>query len=323
MKIMSHTLRSTLLGFAVAAALLGQAAKKAPHPVVKKSAAGEKPGLNKQHLEAYIRHLYGWLPEIKVEIGNFTASPIPGLLQTVVHASYQAATEERTFYITADGKNILDGNVYAADDTPFRANLKKLTTALQPSFGAPGAPVVVVAFSDYQCPYCREEAKALRDNMTKTFPTQVRVYFKDYPLPIHDWAKISSIAGRCIFRQNPVAFWDYHDWIFDKQSEITAANFNEKLSGFIKGKEIDPMQLARCVEKRETEAEVDKSMAEGKSLGVNSTPTMFVNGRKLGNTPWPQLKRIIDLEIDYQKTAKNAGEPECCEVRLPSPITNP
>jgi len=58
------------------------------------------------------------------------------------------------------------------------------------------------------------------------------------------------------------------------------------------------MQLGRCVEKRETEAEVDKSMAEGKSLGVNSTPTIFVNGRKLGNTPWPQLKRIIDLEIE-------------------------
>lgn len=307
----------------MAAALLGQAAKKAPRPAVKKSIAGENSGLNKQHLEAYIRHLYAWLPEIKMEIGDLTPSAVPGLLQTLVRASYQSATEERTFYISTDGKHILDGGMYAADDTPFRASLKKLTTTLQPSFGAPGASVVLVEFSDFQCPYCREEGKALRDNVTKTFPTQVRVYFKDYPLPIHDWSRISAIAGRCIFRQNPVAFWDYHDWIFDKQGEVTTANFNEKLAGFIKGKEVDPLQLNRCVEKRETEAEVEKSMAEGKSLGVNSTPTLFVNGRKLGNTPWPNLKRVIDMEIEYQKTHKNAGEPECCEVKLPSPISNP
>ena len=295
-------------------------AKKAGAP----SSAAEKSGLNKQHLEAYVRHVFAWVPQVKVEIADFTPSPVPGLLQTKVRASYGPASEEKTFYLSADGKYIMDGNLYTAADNPFRSNLNKITTALQPSFGAAGAPVVLVSYSDFQCPHCREEAKALRENITKTFPTQVRVYYKDYPLPNHDWAKTASIAGRCIFRQNPLAFWDFHDWVFDKQTEITSAGFIEKLNGFIKGKEIDPLQLNRCVEKGETEAEVNKSMAEAKALGVSSTPTLFVNGRKLvGSVAWPNLKQIIEMEIDYQKTAKNAGEQECCEVRLPSPLSNP
>lgn len=316
------------------AALLGaapQAAKKsapAPHPAKKSgapaSAAGEKSALNKQHLETYLRHVYGWLPQVKVEIGNFTPAPISGLLQTTVHASHELASQEKVFFLSADGKYILDATLYPAADNPFRANLSKITTALQPSFGAAGAPVVMVTYSDFQCPHCREEAKAVRENISKTFPTQVRVYYKDYPLGNHDWAKTAAMAGRCIFRQNPLAFWDYHDWIFDKQGEVTSANFAEKLQGFIKGKEIDPLQLNRCLEKRETEAEVDKSMAEARALGVSSTPTLFVNGRKLvGSVAWPNLKQIIEMEIDYQKTAKNAGEQDCCEVRLPGPISNP
>ena len=326
---MSHKHYLSALGFAMAAALVAagpQAVKKtAPARSGKKSLpAGEKSGLNKKYLEAYVRHLYGWNPDIKVEVGDFSPSPVPGLLQTTVRASYELASQEKTFYVTADGKTILDGMVYAAADNPFRSNLSKITTALQPSFGAPGASVVLVSYSDFQCPHCRDEAKILRENMTKNYPKEVRVYFKDFPLPNHDWGMKAAMGGRCIFRQNPLAFWEFHDWAFEKQGEITAANFNDKLNAFIKGKEIDPLQLNRCLEKRETEEEVNKSLAEGRSLGVNSTPTVFVNGRRLGGaTAWPNLKQIIDLEIEYQKTAKNAGEQECCEVRLPGPFSNP
>ena len=318
-------LHRTLILALCSALVWAQAPKKAA-PARKSApaaAADENSGLNKKHLEAYVRHVYGWLPEVKVEVGDFIPSSVPGLMQTTVRASYQLASQEKVFYVSSDGKHIIDGTVYPAGDHPFRANLNKLTTTLQPSFGTPGAPVVLVVFSDFQCPYCREEAKILRDNITKTFPKEVRVYFKDYPLPTHDWARVGAVAGRCIFRQNPLAFWDYHDWAFDKQGEITSANFKEKLDGFLKGKEIDLLQLNRCVEKRETEGEVAKSVAEGQSVGVSSTPTLFVNGRRLGNTPWPNLKTIIDLEVGYQKTAKNAGEQECCEVKLPSVVTNP
>ncbi|MBI3668136.1 MAG: DsbA family protein [Acidobacteria bacterium] len=272
-------------------------------------------------MESYIRHLFVWGPQITVEVGDFTPSPVPGLLQTTVRASFSLASEEQVFYVSADGKHIVRGPAYPAEDNPFRADLNKITTALQPSFGTPGAAVVIATYSDFQCPHCREEAKVLRENILKAYPKEVRVYFKDMPLANHDWAKTAAIASRCIFRQNPLAFWEFHDWIFEKQPEITAANFREKLAGFIKSQEIDPLQLNRCLDKRETEGEVNQSIAEARSLGINATPTMFINGRRIsGATPWPNLKQIIDEEIEYQKTAKNAGEDCNCEVRLPTPF---
>lgn len=300
------------------------AAKKPPAKKAPAASPGEKSALNKQHLESYLRHLFLWGPQITVEVGDPKPSTVAGLFEITVRASYGPASEQQVFYLSADGKQIVRGPIYAAADNPFRSDLSKITTALEPSFGSPGAPVVIVAYSDYQCPHCRQEAKVLRDNITKAYPTQVRVYFKDMPLPNHDWARTASLAGRCLFRQNPAVFWDFHDWVFENQTSITAANFQEKLAGFVKGKEIDPLQLTRCVEKRETEPEIEKSIAEAKSVGVASTPTLFVNGRRLaGATPWPNLKQIIDFEIDYQKVAKNAGEQECCEVRLPTPLVQP
>jgi len=326
---MSRRVIVSVLGLALAAwpAFSQAPAKKSDtrDRPAKKSAVvpGEKSGLNKQHLESYLRHLFLWAPQIKVAIDDFTPSPVPGLLQTTVRPSFGALSDQIVLYVSADGKYILNGSLLTAADNPFRSEISKITTDMQPSFGAPGASVVLVVFSDYQCPHCREEAKTLRENIPKAYPQQVRVYFKDLPLPNHDWARTAAIAGRCIFRQNPLTFWDFHDWVFEKQSEITAANFREKLNGFIQGKEIDPLQLNRCVDQRETEAEINKSLEEARSLRINSTPTVFLNGRRLGNTPWPNLKQIIDYELEYQKTAKNAGEQECCQVRLPGPLSQP
>jgi protein-disulfide isomerase len=206
-------------------------------------------------------------------------------------------------------------------ENPFKPDLDKLKTDLQPSFGTPGASVVLVLFSDFQCPFCKEEAKVLRTNLLSTYPKQVRLYFKDMPLDqIHPWARAAAIAGRCVFKQNPTAFWDYHDWIYEHQGDITKENLREKVLEFAKGKEIDALQLGRCMDTRATEAEVNKSVKEAQEVHVMSTPTLFVNGRRLpSQVAWPDLRMIIDTEIEYQKTAKNAGDDCGCEVKLDIP----
>jgi protein-disulfide isomerase len=184
--------------------------------------------------------------------------------------------------------------------------------------------VVIVVFTDFQCPFCKEEAQMLRQNLLSAYPKEVRLYFKDFPLSqIHQWAKTAAMAGRCIFRQNPASFWDYHDWVYANQADLTADNFKAKLIEFARSKDVDTIQLSRCLETRATEGEVDRSLAEGKALNIRSTPTLFLNGRRLeGQLPWPNLREIIDNEIEYQKTAKNAGEDCGCEVKLPSPLGN-
>ena len=127
------------------------------------------------------------------------------------------------------------------------------------------------------------------------------------------------MAGRCVFQQNPEAFWKYHDHVFEKQAEINAANLKSTVQAWAATIGLDSLQLNRCIDEKSTEKEVERSQEEGRSLAVNSTPTMFINGRKVaGSLEWDTLKQVIDAEIKYQKTAKNAGEDCGCTVPLPS-----
>ena len=284
--------------------------------------APAKSALDKATMEAYVRHLFVWGPTIKVDVTDPKPSPLPGFQEVHVIGSAGNARQDEMFYVSNDGRKIVRGSVFDIAQNPFKPDLDLLKTDLQPSFGTPGAPVVLVVFSDFQCPFCKDEAKMLRDNVTAMYPKEVRVYFKDFPLEqIHPWAKPAAIAGRCVFRQNSDAFWLYHDWAYASQKDITAENFKEKLLAFAKDKNLDGVALGSCLDNKETEAEVARSVQEAQALRVNSTPTLFVNGRRIpAQISWPQLKQVIDFEIEYQKIAKNAGEDCGCEVKLPSPI---
>lgn len=291
----------------------------------KKAAEPVRSAFDKATLEAYVRHLFVWGKAISVEVSDAKPSPdLPGFFTVNVRGTAGQASQDETFLISKDGRKIVRAVVFDVNQNPFKADLDKLKTQFQPSMGADGAPVVLVLFSDFECPACKQEAVMLRQNLLSAYPKEVHLYFKDFPLEaIHPWAKTAAMAGRCVFRQNPAAFWEYLDWAYEHQSEITPDNFRSELSDFAKSKdkEIDAMQLNSCVDARATEGEVDRSMAEAKALHVGSTPTMFINGRRIeGGLPWPSLRDIIDYEIDYQKTAKNAGEDCGCEVKLPSPL---
>jgi len=284
-------------------------------------ATPQKTALDKPTLEAYIRHLMVYGNQIAIAIDDPKPSPLPGFVEFTVHASAGQAKQDLTFYVSKDGQKIVQGNVYDIKNNPFKEDLDKLKTEMQPSFGKSGAPVVLVEFSDFECAYCKQEAQVLRQNLASAYPEQVRLYFVDHPLEqLHPWAKAAAMAGRCIFKQNNNAFWEYHDWIFEHQGEITAANLTSKIMEFAKGKEIDTLQLSRCIESKATQEELAKEMALGDALHVESTPTLFVNGRRrVGSQDWPTLRTIIDYEIEYQKTAHNAGEDCGCEVKLGVP----
>ena len=301
---------------AVAAALctLALSAQVAPKPA-------QKTAFDKPTMEAYVRHLLAVMAEVKVAIDDPKPGPTADLKQVDVHFTYGNRSQEETFFVSKDGQHIFRGFVYGVNDNPFKADLDKLKTDLAPSYGAAGAPVVLVAFSDFQCPNCKEEELAMHTNLEKAFPGQVRLYFKNFPLEqIHPWAKPAAIAGRCIFRQDPSAFWKFHDWAYKDQADITPENFRTRLLDFAPTANIDTIQLGRCIDTKATEADVDKDIAEAKALRIDATPTLFVNGRRLvGNYPWQNIEQIISGELNYQKTAHDAGE-KCCEVSIPSAL---
>jgi protein-disulfide isomerase len=304
-----------------AAAAWAQQKPAAGKPAQPRTAAQSAP-LDKAALEQYVRHLFVWGPQIEVKILDPKPSAeLPGFNEVVVSARAGQASQEDTFYVSNDGRKIFRGSVYDLTKSPFASDQSKLKTDQDPSFGPPNAPVSLVVFSDFQCGFCKEEAKLLRQNVASSYPDKVRVTFKDFPLePIHPWAKTAAIAGRCVLRQRAPVFWEFHDWIFENQGEITTENLKDKFSEWAKTKPLEPIQLAACVENKATEQEVARNQSEGRALGINSTPTLFINGRRLvGGVPWQQMKPILEHEIEHQQT--HGAAEKCCEVTLPSPVS--
>jgi protein-disulfide isomerase len=250
------------------------------------------------------------------------SSELPGFLDVTVEISMGNQSQRVSLMVSKDGSKIMQGNVWDVNFNPFKKDIDRLKTQYEPSMGTPGATAVLVEFSDFQCPFCKEEAIMLRKNLLKEYPTQVRLYFKMFPLEsLHPWAKPAAIASRCVYRQGPAAFWEYHDWIFENQASVTPETFKDKVMGWAKDrKDLDSLQLTQCMDKKATEEEVNANIAEGQTLGVDRTPTLYINGRKIDQTlQWPNLKAIIDQELEYQKTAKNAGEDCGCDVKLNVP----
>ena len=283
------------------------------------AAPAGKSALDKATLEAYLRHVELWVPQVTVKIDDPKPSPyLNGFSEVMVHLSYNGGALDQTYLVSKDGKSIVKGDVYDVIKNPFQANLDKLKTDQQPSFGAAGAPVTLVVFGDFQCPVCKEEAKVLRENLTAAYTDKVRVIFKDFPLEsIHPWARAGSIAARCVFRQNPQAFWKYHDWIYDNQEKINGENLNSQVLDWAGKNGVDSVQLGRCIEGKATDAEIAKNIADGRSLGVDAIPTLFINGRKLvGAVQWNVLQQLIQIETEHQAKASAADE-QCCVVNIP------
>ena len=306
---------SRSLSLAIAAALLFAAASPSQN-------AQKKSALDKPTLEAYVRHLFVLDSRITVQVADPKPSTdLPGYQEVAVHASLGPQSQEFKFLVSKDGQKILQASVFDIENNPFKHDLDRLKTDLAPNIGTLGAPVVLVEFSDFQCPYCAQEATMLRQNLLSAYPKQVRLYFKTFPLDMHPWAKPAAIASHCVYRQKADLFWEYHDWVFAHQSEITPENLKDKVMEWAKGqKDLDALQLTACIDSQATVGDVEKTIAEGHALEINGTPTLFVNGRRIPQTiDWPNLRTIVDNEIEYQKTAKNAGEDCGCTLELNLP----
>ena len=268
------------------------------------SAAQSKPksALNKATLETYLRHVELFRGSVTYKIDDPVPSKtLPGYSDVLVHLTFDGGSKDELYYVSADGQTIVSGEVYSINKNPFQANLDKLTTTDQPVFGPANAPVTIVEFGDLQCPDCRMEAPILHHNVPETFGDKVRVYFKDFPLEsVHPWARAAAIAGRCVYHQNAETFWKFYDWIYDHQQEIEGDNLTAKITAWAGQNSLDTAKLGQCIETKATEPEVNRSIDQGHALDVHGTPTLFINGRKIGGLQWPDLQLVINNELTYQ-----------------------
>jgi protein-disulfide isomerase len=168
-----------------------------------------------------------------------------------------------------------------------------------PVRGPKDAPVTLVEFSDFQCPYCAQ-ATGIVDQLREKYPERLNFVFAHYPLPMHEWAKPASIAAQCAARQDADAFWALHDAYFENQSSMSTANVIARSTAVLKDTGIDVEQWRTCAADTsseaysEAEAVVDASMRIGREVGVQGTPTFYVNGTKVESRSMASFEQAIE-----------------------------
>jgi len=258
-------------------------------------------------VEAYLRHLYAFGPNVQLSVSAPKESVIPGLLETIVDLKDGDNSQTAKFYLSKDGKYLVRGEVSDLSKDPLAETRALIQMKDSPSLGDANAPVTLVEFSDFQCPVCRSLHDVLRDMLPK-FP-QVRVIFKDFPIEVlHPWARTAALAGHCAYEQDPKAFWKVYDTIYDQQELISASNAWMKMADFAGQAGLNAEAFRACMASPEAGAAIDASRANGQKLEVSSTPTVFVNGRRLVGADPHLLEQYIQYELAQQKSAKTSDK---------------
>lgn len=246
--------------------------------------------------ETFIRNLFAWGPDFKVELGPLGESASPDFYLVPIHITVNGQSDNGTVFVSKDGKTFLRGEMYSMSKDPFAENRSMLHLDGSPSIGPSDAKVTIVEFSDFQCPHCRILHSTLQSIETE-YP-QVRIVFKNFPLSqIHPWAETAALGARCAFEQKPASFWTVQDLIFDNQDVISAENVWDKLVGFAAQSGLDGDGLKTCMTSQEAKDAIAKDHAEGESLSITSTPTIFINGRTLVGGDKPTIEQYLRFEI--------------------------
>ena len=153
------------------------------------------------------------------------------------------------------------------------------------------APIMIVEFSDYQCPYCHQVEPTVKEVLTK-YGDKVSLSYRDFPLTsIHSQAQIAAVASHCALEQGK--FWEYHDQLF------SASNLDkDTLIEHARNLKLDDKQFGSCLTSEKYKAEIDKDLQDGRKAGVSGTPGFFINGIALsGAQGQDAFTRVIDEEL--------------------------
>ena len=183
------------------------------------------------------------------------------------------------------------------------APLAKIEVGQAPVRGPKNAPVTIVEFSDFQCPYCKNAVPTLHQ-IEKQYGNKVKVAFKHQPLPFHNNARLAAVAS--VAAQEQGKFWEYHDKLFDNQQALDRASLERYASEL----GLNLSKFKSALDSKNVEARVDADVAEAARSGVQGTPTFFINGRQVvGAQPLERFRALIDEELSKSKT-RPAEEPK-------------
>lgn len=286
--------------------------------------------VDKAKLAEHIHKAYSTPAELKLSVGDFVPSAVPGWLSGTLEVAGGPQKQSQPILLSEDGRwyllgalvelkpshvpgltavpegqglpplHILPGGKHAVmavpkdiSEDPDAAVLAKLKLKDAVFTGPADAPLTLVEFSDLQCPHCKRSQDILDSELPKA-GLKVKRVFKHYPLDTHPWALPAALASVCVDRLKPAASAKYRDRFFDAQETITLESVRAKAFDFAKADGVPADAFKKCLDAPETKAAVDAMRAEGDAAGVSGTPALFVNGRRVRGYGWPEVKAVLD-----------------------------
>jgi protein-disulfide isomerase len=254
-------------------------------------------------VEDFLRYYFALGSDVQITIGAPKELGASGLSELPVEVKTPDGSDNIKMYLTKDGRYLVRGDVADLTKDPLAETVAKIKTNDSPVQGNPNAPITIVEFADFECPVCRNLHDAIRGILAK-YP-QVKLIFKDFPIDqLHPWARTAALAGRCAYQQDPQSFWKMYDLIYDNQELISAGDVYQKMLDYASRAGLNPDTLKSCLASPEAAEAVKANQANGELAEVRSTPTLFVNGRRLVGADARTLQQYIDYEIARLKVGK-------------------
>jgi predicted DsbA family dithiol-disulfide isomerase len=246
---------------------------------------------------------------IEIEINSNVPTPSPEEVEQFYQANKaqiplphdQAIPQVRQYLIDQGRKSFRDALIYrtrkefgvTTSMEPLRTDV---ATAGFPSHGPATAPITILEFADFECPHCGGLFPTLK-LVERNYADKVRVVYRNYPLTnIHPHAAKAAEASLCANDQGK--FWEFHESLFTDQAHLTIDDLKRRAVAL----KLDTAAFNTCLDSGKQADAVKKDIAEGSKAGVNSTPAMFINGRKLsGNLPYADIREVIEDELQRVK----------------------
>jgi len=259
-----------------------------------------------QRIERQVRAYFNIPADVKIKIGAGTPSEFPNYDTVPVTLSRQEKSQTMDFLVSKDGTTMLRMTKMDLTKDPYAETMKKIDLAGRPVRGNPDAKVTVVNYDDFECPFCSRMHSTLMTDILQQYGDKIRIIYKDYPLSMHPWAIHAANDANCLAKESGQGYWEFADYVHANQRAISGSQ-RDVQNSFTEldhltldiGKKhgADAARLQACV-KAQPDAAMKASMAEGDSIGVSATPTVFVNGQRLeGAVDIEEVKAALNQQL--------------------------
>ncbi|MGA8795313.1 MAG: thioredoxin domain-containing protein [Candidatus Binatus sp.] len=251
-------------------------------------------------LKSYLQKHFKIPNAAQIELGPAFKTRFDGLLaRQLVVSNEQGQRITTTLFFDKSENGAIIGQFIDVGTEPWgRVNMGAVSLDDRATLGPTDAPVTIVEFADFECPFCAHAFSMLETLVNTTYKGKVKVIYKNYPLDAHVWAVKAAEAAECARLQNPAAFWDFARYFYANQGLINPQNLQQHVDKLAKAQKLDQPSLKACMDSPQTEARVKQDQIDGNSIQVTSTPTFFVNGIPVVGLPDGKiLEFVINSEL--------------------------